>query len=201
MQNLRIQASKLLLVEGKDEQQFFSALFQRASLGGIQVVPLEGKSSLTRKLEAIKATPGFDQVVSLGLIRDGDDDPPTAFQSVRSSLRAVRLPVPNTLGVPLGSNPRVSVMILPDGTRQGMLEDLCLDSVLGEPVMQCVNQYFACVREQAGMLPRLLAKAKVHTFLASRPEPGKRLGEAAAIGYWPLGHSAFTGITHFLRSL
>ena len=50
-------------------------------------------------------------------------------------------------------------------------------------------------------MPKDMAKAEVHAFLASREEPDKRLGEAAEAGYWPLGDPAFGHLKNFVLNL
>lgn len=50
-------------------------------------------------------------------------------------------------------------------------------------------------------MPYNMAKAKVHTFLASRIEPDKRLGEAAQAGYWPFNDPVFDPLKNFILNL
>ena len=89
---------------------------------------------------------------------------------------------------------------MPDGSRPGMLEDLCMDAVQADPAYPCVEDYLTCLRARAS-LPGNLAKARTHVWLASRPEPDRRLGEAADRGYWPWDAPAFQPLVNFLRSL
>lgn len=81
-----------------------------------------------------------------------------------------------------------------------MLEDLCLQSVAGDPAMDCVEEYFGCL-QKAGVSPRNLPKAKMQAFLASREKAGLRLGEGAEKGYFDWENPTFNELREFLHSL
>ncbi|MFQ6116040.1 MAG: DUF3226 domain-containing protein [bacterium] len=192
---IEITRSRILVVEGKDEELFFSGLINH-------FLGIGGKDKLRRNLKALKSAPNFAQVVSLGLVRDADENPTAAFQSVRDALRAEKLPAPEHPIEPAGYSPQVTIMILPDESTPGMLEDLCLRAVARDPAMHCVEQYFQCLQERYRIpLPHKMSKAKVHVFLASRSEPDRRLGEAAKAGYWPWDNEAFERLKKFLDLL
>jgi hypothetical protein len=197
----KIQSPNLLIVEGREDELFFGALANRLELQNIQVLPLGGKTQLRSRLKALAAAPGFAAVTSLGLVRDANGDPTAAFQSVRDALIAAKLSAPKRPVVSAGRSPRVAVMILPGEDEPGMLEDLCLRAVGQEPSMLCVEQFFQCLQQQRLPLPHHISKAKVHTYLASKQETGKRLGEAAAAGYWPWDDRAFGQVKNFLRKI
>ncbi len=88
-----------------------------------------------------------------------------------------------------------------------MLEDLCLAAVTKDPstrsAMHCVDDYFKCLGEQAGISHKInaLPKARIHAFLASRPDPELRLGEAAQRGYFPLDSPVFKPVIDYLTQL
>jgi len=105
---------------------------------------LAGKTRLASFLQTLTAfpVPGFSAVDSLAITRDADLDAAGAFASVRSALTHGGLAAPAASGQFAGSNPKVGVFILPDGTNAGMLEDLCLASVQADPATPCVDTYF-----------------------------------------------------------
>ncbi len=197
---IRITAPAILVVEGKDEESFFSALADDLALTVLQVLGIGGKTQLRANLKALRDAPGFASVDSLGIVRDANNDPRTAFQSVCDALRDSDLTAPPEVARPAGRNPQVTVLILPDAQRPGMLEDLCLEAVREDPTTPCVDEFFSCVEERT-QLPTELSKAKVHAFLSSRPKPDLRLGEAAQKGYWPFDNTAFDTVKKFLREL
>ncbi len=194
----------LFVVEGKDDERFFQALVASQGLDErVQVYGIGGRSNLSQTLKALKNTPGFDQIRHLIIVRDADEDPGSAFQSGQNALRQAGLPIPqHPLESTHGTVPVVTVILLPGGSQQGTLEDLCLKSVAGDPAIPCVEAYFECLNQRGlGPRGRKLSKAKVHVFLASREEPGLRLGEAADRGYWPWDAAAFKEIRQFLESI
>lgn len=191
----------VLVVEGDEERFFFEAFIKYLGLGRIQIVPIGGKTELRRNLGTLLLTSGHENMVSLGIVRDADLNPASAFESVCDALQAVGLTAPIRPLLTAGQNPRVTIMILPAEYIMGMLEDVCLKSVTGDPAMPCVEQYFWCLQDHAVTLPKNISKAKVQVFLASREEAGKRLGEAAHAGYWQFGDNAFGAMKDFLQEI
>lgn len=188
----------LLLVEGKEDEAFFGALLDHLHLRNVQIEAVKGRTEFPKTLKAIKMRTGYyDNLMSIGIIRDGDANPPGAFQSICSPLKNAQLPVPRKPLQVVGSSPRVSVMILPGVKTAGMLEDVCLASIEQHLAIPCVNQYFECLIQQGFSVERQLSKARVQVFLAAL-EPELRLGEAAAAGYWDWNHPAFSEMKDFL---
>lgn len=200
----QIREQHILVVEGQDEYNFFDALLRHIDISSIQVLAIGGKTQFRAQLLALKNTPGFNRVQSIGVVRDCDGNRQGAFDSVRGALRAASLPIPETPAAFTENTPRTGVLIMPPesvGTDR-MLEDLCLAAVADDPAMQCVDDYFDCLQTQAiSLRDNVLAKAQVHVYLASRDEPDLRLGEAAQRGYWPWDNPAFDQAKAFLRQL
>lgn len=197
-------ATKLVAVEGKDELRLLGALKDSLGVDNIEIRELGGKYSFRTKLKALRKTRGFSTVVSLGIMRDANSDASATFQSVCDALKDVRLPVPIQPLTPASGDrdePQVIVLILPHGASEGMLEDICLQSVADDPAMPCVEGYFECLANELGKLPGSLSKAKLHAFLSSRDQPDLRLGNAAEAGHWPWTHQAFDQVREFLSLL
>ena len=195
-----ISEPNLLLVEGDDDRRFFRALAQHLGLAEIAIRTMGGTGNLGDRVEAISAEPGFkDTVRTFGVVRDADENPAGAFQSVCDALRAADLPVPKRCGEPCGRAPRVSVMILPSQSETGSLEDVLLASVRDDLAAPCIDGYFDCLKEKGLPAPRQESKARVTAFLASRERAHRLLGEAADAGVWPWGSPAFTPLKEFLR--
>ncbi len=189
----------VLVVEGEDDQRFFESLLRHCGISGVQVLQTVGKSNLRGVLKALVRAPGFDKVHAVGVIRDADDDGKAAFQSACDALVSAGLDRPAEHCEVTSGFPAVAVMIVPDCTR-GALEDLCLLFVTADSAIGCVDLFFSCL-ESAGVRPRNLSKARVQAFLACRPVPGKRLGEAAQTGYWPLDAEVFEPARALFRKL
>jgi hypothetical protein len=199
---IEIKEPTILFVEGKDEVFFFNALITHLGLKNIQILDMEGKTQFRDRLRALINSSGFRaKVASLGIVRDANANPKGTFQSVCDALKALNLPVPKRSLVPEGIKPKVTILILPKEDTPGMLEDICLKSVQKDPALFCVDQYFKCLQEEGIPLSGKESKAKVQAFLASRKEPGLRLGEAAQKGYWPWENNAFEEIKKFLHQI
>lgn len=194
---------KLLIGEGKEEVYFFNALLKHLGIDDVQVENYEGKKKLVSYVKAIPVRPNFHVLQSVAVVRDADDNPERAFQSVSDALKIGGMNPPSGHSQFSVGCPKVGVFIMPDGQRTGMLEDLCMHSVEGDPATPCVEEYLTCILRvrQIQILPALKSKAWVHAWLASKEQPDKRLGEAAAAGYWPWDDKVFSKLTEFLRSL
>ncbi|MBU0700240.1 hypothetical protein KKE26_02930 [bacterium] len=209
MGKIEIEKEKLLIVEGEEDKRFFLKLLSCLPIENIQILPIGGKTKIHKNLPELVKQLNFSDVLSLGIIRDADNDPSAAFASVCKALENSNLPVPKAPLIIAGDDLRVSVMILPGGNRPGALEDLCLESIKDDVAMPCVEGYSKCLAEKGIRLPTVepsstnvaISKAKVHAFLASRQDPEKRLGEAAEAGYWDLESPVFETVKQFLQAL
>ena len=192
----------LLLVEGEDDKVFFEALIDHIALRDIQVEQLRGKTKWKRKVKLIKNREDFcKNVISLGLIRDADTSPSDAFKSVVDALREAELPIPSKPLESVGSNPKVTILILPDENEEGELEDLYLKSVEKDPAIPCVNAYFECLEQKELPLPSKLCKLKVQAFLASRQTEVIGIRRAAKVGCVPWENNVFQKVKGFLKQI
>jgi len=200
--SIKIEKSKLLIVEGEDENRFFNSLLSSMGIDSIQVLPIGGKTKIRENLSLIRKDAKFYVLESIGIIRDADDDPNSAFQSVCDSLEINSFSVPSVKHEFTTEKPSIGVLILPGNNSKGALEDLCLISEKDNPVMVCVEQYFDCLKLKQGNVPSSLGKAKIHVFLASKiNDPTKRLGESAEAGYWNWNNENFLMIREFLTRM
>jgi len=161
-----------------------------------------GVTDLSKFLEVIKSTRGFENVDSLAIIRDAELDATGAFSSICGNLRRSGFSVPGRAFIMAEGKPKISVFILPDCRNPGMLETLCWESVRNDLAISCVEEFFQCVnRNGISLRPNILPKAKIHSFLSSRPRPNLLLGQAAHEGYWPWQSSAFDQLREFLHQM
>lgn len=198
-----------LLVEGKDERNFFEEFAKHLALRNVQIKVLGGKDRLREFLETLVAATAFQTVRSIGIVRDADESADRAFQSVRTSLgnandairsSDVKFPVPDRPGRLTGERPALSVLILPGNGQKGMLETLLCMTFAGSGVDRCIDGFFGCA-EKAGSRIHRPDKARARAYLATKPDPRLSVGVAAKRGYWDLDHGAFDGVRSFLTSL
>jgi len=203
VRTIAITERKLVVVEGNDDKRFFEALLKHLQLTNVQCIALGGRDEMrkTETWRALMATPGFSGLEAIAIIRDADESPQSAFQSLRDILGNVGLPQPAAPFQVQHSAPKVCILIMPDAHSQGELEDLCLRALTGKPVLECVEQFFQCVQQHGDSLPPKIAKAKLHAYLSSRKEPGRRIGEAAEAGDIPLDSQAFQQVIQVLKSV
>ncbi len=148
-------------------------------------------------------------IEAIGIVRDAElsasgtaSAAEAAFKSAHAAISASGLNSPERPLQVVGEKPRIGILILPPGESEGMLEDLCLDAVQADPAMPCVYEYIECVKRSVpNWRGRNRKKASVQAFLASRPEPGLKLGEGAKLGYWNWSHEAYSPIKQFIVDL
>ncbi len=204
---ISVEQPRLLVVEGVSEAHLFSALFAHIAekdgvrLDDVQIVNVGGRDNIRRDIQVIVNDRNFGMVSAIGVVRDADDSAANALRSVQGALRAAGLPAPGASLSVVGSNPKVAALILPHGRSSGVLEDVCLESVAGDPAMGCVQDYFSCIESRLGAQPSSLSKAMAQAFLASRERPGLPLGLAAYRDYWDFDHSAFDALKEFVGIL
>ena len=130
---IQIQAPCLIIVEGKSECVFFRALFEHHGLSGFQIVDAESKDKIYKTLLGLVSLEKFEEVHTVLIIRDADQNPQGALQSAAGVLRRVGLSAPlHHAEMQNTQAPQTGVFIMPNGVDQGMLEDLLLESVSEE---------------------------------------------------------------------
>ena len=202
-----MEQESLLLVEGIEDARFFTAIAHQLNRTDLQIVTVGGKDNFRSFLvSTLLKSDNFTRLRRLGIVRDADSSAQSTLQSLQNALVHAQLPTPSQAWAPeQAGHLTVSLAILPDGSSQGNLEDLCLRSIEKSPDSTCVDQYVKCrVNAGAQIADNRLAKSKVYAYLAvgrDGADPGLRLGEAAEAGVWDWEDSAFQRIVDFLQNL
>jgi hypothetical protein len=202
-QTRQISKDRLLLVEGRDEQNLGEAFLKSLRFTNIQVFDAAGKTSFVGRGEAVLAQARSTGItlLSIGIIRDADENPDGAFRSVQNALRRMQLPCPSIPSDFTVKVPSVGVFISPDNRSPGSLETLCWTSVHDTSQASCVDQFVQCLRDKNALESSNEWKTRTHAFLASKQNPVARVGEGALAGYWMFDSPAFDGLKGFLRRL
>ena len=187
-----------LLVEGNDQRNFFEAFLEHLHIDGVQIQNFGGVSELDGFLGALVNARLFETVDRVGIVRDADESPKGACQSVETALSKAALRVPG--GQSAHERPRVSVLILPGRGREGELETLLCETIENTRMEHCIDEFFACVEGLPGSAARS-AKATAMAYQATRQDPYRSVGVAAKHGDWDLDHSAFDDVRCFLNEL
>ena len=191
-----------LLVEGKDQLNFFEKFIDHLSLTNVQIHDFGGGTELRDFLLALVNASDFRETVqSVGIVRDAETSAEGAFQSVQSSLKKAKLSVPDSPEERTGTSPAVSVMILPGHNRKGMLETLLCETFVDTSVDRCIDEFFKCVKSLPDVSFKRADKARARVYVTTKPEPHVSVGVAAKKGYWDLEHNAFSAVRNFLKMI
>jgi len=204
-----VQLPKLIIVEGNHERDFFSAWLNHLHLADIQILPIGGKTRLAENLKPLVKQPKFNQVETLVIVRDADDNPVGAFQSVCSALLGVNLPVPvSPEQFIVQNNLKVAVVITPCNGRVGALEEILLDTADADPLYPTAIDFISNATIHLDQIlarpappPHKQGKAKIHAFLATFEEPDKDPGKAALAGVWNFDHPALSPIREIMEQM
>ena len=201
-----IESSSLLMVEGKDECNFFKALFVVLGIDHVQIEDMGGKDRFDAAIRAFSKMQGFDDIVNIGFVRDAENTPASAaFMSVCGSLQHIDLQPPATIGkVERIHDKKSGIFIMPNNNNQGMLETVCLASIqqntlYKDYILPYTDHLTTNVYANNSQFNR--AKSEVQIYLASKVPLVNSLGLGAVNGYWDFNHPAFDEIKQFLRDL
>lgn len=206
----KIIKNKLLLVEGQDEIKFFTAFLAKYEIADIQILESKGKDQFRAELDLIMNEREFEDVISVGVIRDADESQQAAVDSICHHLRQVGLPVPNGHCQFKSDGVRnVGVFIAPGFTDKGMLESLILESLGDHPVKIASGEYLDNLKNLLAPVnqtcafnyPRNIHKAHMHAFLAGMEKFIPSAGLAAQKGYYNLDSDVFNEVRDFLKGL
>jgi hypothetical protein len=192
-----------LLVEGGDDHAVVGRLLQARALStqqNLDIFEYDGKDKLRPFLKGFCLLEGFrTKLRSFGIFRDADQDHLGAVQSVRDAIRHASLQDPPAELQKTAGTPSVCFLILPGGGALGMLEDVCLTAVAGEALYPDANAFIDAVSVKTANPPQPRSKAVIHSFLATRGQPGLPLGKASEAGYIDLHHVAFNGMAQLVQ--
>ncbi|WP_200156334.1 DUF3226 domain-containing protein [Allochromatium vinosum] len=210
MATIQISSKKLLLVEGQDEVSVFNKILRFLSIEDVQVMETGGIDNFKKRFPVICKSPDFQSLTAYGIIQDSDADPNAALNRIKHILKKTDQPVPDSVGISKEVNGlKVGFYLLPGGGRPGMLEDLFLETIKGQEILDCVNDYILNLKEKCPPTSKKgrfglccnQAKAKVLGALVATAEPYNRIGLAAQGGYWDFNHPAMEDVMTFLKEL
>lgn len=194
----------LLLVEGRAMVGFFLGLLDHLGVPGtVDIRDYGGKDELRAYVRTIALAEGFGDVKSVGLVRDAEDDPRGALQSMKGALKNAGLAVPRTVGQIASGCPATAVFVLPDAKSPGMLESLCWRAIVERmrAGVACIEEFLACVEKETGARLPNADKSRVYAYLSTRKKPDELLGQAARARDFPWDSEEFNALKTFIRNL
>jgi hypothetical protein len=190
-----VSLSKLLLVEGETPAHFFEALAVHVGVEKqVEIRSFGGITNFEDFLSALVKGHGFGTTVkSLGIIRDAELDADGAKKAIAAAVKNAKLP----------SHIPLKVYILPDNSKPGMIETLCLESIADKPHFPCVEEYITNAKSKGATFPGGLAidKSRLQVYMAAHPEPQMFPGIAASRKFWPFADQIFSDLREFLKTL
>lgn len=215
----------VLIVEGPSDREVLRALVNHAGMGGqVQVAHLEGNTgtgSFEVRLRAELVKSGNLQIYgTFVIVRDCDDDGEHAFRDAAAVFRKLKLPEPTGVGQVRAGKwttvddefaVRTAVWLLPGVGQQGTLESLLVQSVQGDPKLDCVDALLACWGERGVPQPAKPGNAdrrKMQVWLSQfvdahgyvLPKSSFDRNKVSPLP-WDLDHPVFKPTLEFLRRL
>ena len=204
IKNKKIEKKKLLLVEGKDEENFFGVLLDEHNIRDIQVISSGGKDQFRKIFPQIQLMPNFDDLTSLAIIQDADTNAHDRFQSICNTLNLNQLKAPKQIGKFTDSILKIGVFIISDMKGKGSLEDLCLSTIENSKkiIKECIDPFMNCMEKKSEYGgPKNISKAQLRAFLSALQEDTPSLGVAAQKGYWNLHSNKLDSLVSFLKKI
>jgi hypothetical protein len=191
----RIWDERLVLVEGRDDDDFLQALCEQIPISRkIQILFYRPHGEISACLKLLVRDVRFENVHVIGMTRDADDGAEPANQSLNSAWEnasAILQAEDRLLPLPF-------FFALPDNRSKGKIEDLCIASPTHPEVLACAEEMYRCA--SASVHPSDRPKSVVAAYLAMMNRP-LRLGVGAQKGYWNLDSEAMGPLRSFLRQI
>lgn len=204
-----IREPKVIVAEGADAKWFLVWAYQAVGASEIDVFNFGGNTDLRMFLATLRQTSGFENVTSLVVARDAENDADGALRSAADALRESGLSAPEKAYEFCDGSPRTAVAVFPGfsdagascGLANGRLEDLCLATVASDPLFDCVGDFVACARRNHEPVSREW-KTRLHAYLAAKQKfVGLKIGEATKAGAWDFQHPAMANLVGLIGQM
>jgi hypothetical protein len=203
---ITINKNKLLFVEGVDAHRFLIyACNQFRKDDQVQVIDFGGNKDLFTGLKVWRSASNFDQVETLVIVRDAENNFDSAMQSIRDAiLRSdIGFPIPDKpFEFASDGNLKLAFMIFPGPYfTSGTLEDLCLSTIKNKSLLSCCESFLTCCTSN-GQVFTQKHKNKLYSYLSGTNEfKGMKIGEAAKCGAWDWNHNALVPFSTVITSM
>ena len=214
---IRLQSPKLIIVEGRDEETCFNYWLKCWELGGIQVAPIGGKSQIAKTIGILRLLPDFSLLSHLLIVRDADETPTGAFDSVCAALNQAKFAVPPdawSWQFPQNQDPALCVAILPSISQEGALEELLLQTVASDEVLNLTKDYIKAAYDyrrenfDANNPNSIVPPSEVHrgkatalAYMATRIADLREVGRAAQKDVWDWQHPALEPLKNIIAQM
>lgn len=219
--NVEILKKHFIFCEGVDARYFLTHFFDNLSARGdqrfkeaFQIESFGGNDSMRSNLRMLSQLRNFDDLKSLLIVRDAEDDFRSAFDTIRGAIKNVNtecgkdLPIPHSPRLWAKGDISVGFLIFPSCNSEpltGTLEHLCL-SILKEDkanvIMQEIEAFIGHLRDNHGRKFPRMHKTKLHTYFSvTNTFVTLKIGEAARAGAFDWEHEKMRSISDFLSEV
>ena len=200
-------ASKTLLVEGSDDQHVVWGLLKHHSFP--QTFTVEEKGGIDTVLSTFPVQAKGSGVEAVGIMIDADEGAVNRWNSVKAAIeRLGYVTCPDDLpaeGLVLSENglPKIGAWIMPDNRLSGMLEDFVALLVPASDALwlHSIAAIDNIPEELKEFSPKHICKARIHTWLAWKNDPGTPMGLAINKKYLDANSVSAQGFLNWLDRL
>ena len=202
---LNADSDALLLVEGKDDEQFVYHLHNCLKLNlSAEIRPTGGVNYLLKQLRAEVQQPGRK---ILGAIVDADEDLNERWRKIVYLLseRGIGAPsTPNPSGTIIPSEnmyPKIGIWIMPDNQSSGELEDFVFNLIdSNDEGKSLAHKYIDNIPDYLQKFKNKRTKAELIAWLANTSRPGK-IGASIQDGNFDINKPIANEFTNWLTRL
>ena len=204
----------LILCEGRDDKAFLSSFLDSGFLfpydrDSVQVIQADGVDNLRKMVLALANMDGFQQLCSMLIIRDADDNIQSAQDSVKGAFAAALLPVPQTeYRWARSGTIKTAFLLMPacsSTSRSGSLDNLCWDILSekhGDSIKEEVNGFIGSLEADGKRTYVHKSKALVHTyFSATEGLIASGVGRAAKAGAFDWNSEKLNPLRDFIKGM
>lgn len=212
-----IKKELLIFCEGRDEWNFLYYWLNSEALANeegfsrdIQLVDFEGNENLPNKLKVYRNIDNFSSVTHLMIIRDAEQNPSGAVQSIQSSLHSAGFSSPDSPAkwcFDSRNEIHIGFLPFPRLTAQpvsGTLEDLCVQILAGPDApkyMDIVDSFLGTIESDFGSFTHK-HKTQLHTYFSvSNKFTGLKIGESAKAGAFDWDNPKLDPLKDFVRCM
>ena len=186
----------ILVVEGYSDLLFYAEVLELLGKHeSVFIKELGGRNGLKRKLETLVTPKLLAQAERLAFVIDADTNPQGTVVAQQTLLSKV------TEQAVVEGNPKIGLLIVPNGTTKGEIETLVWQSWSADPAnaaqRKCVEDYVACMGSQK-VTAHSPDKGLIGALLALKSDEDPRLGPGARTKVFDLKRPELQRLRDFL---
>lgn len=193
----------LYLCEGESEAEYVDTWLTRGNADPVEIRVLcfRGLSKIDAKIKFLIKEPNFQNVESICIFLDAEQDFSQRIRDVEKLLRIMGFPHSESHSVPwvkLGNGKKSCVFISPDMKSSGRIENIVINELRGKKeIFTCLENFAKC-STSAGK-EKFDEKQFVHSYIIMN-RTGLSLGASFQKGLFDLNDPAYADLNSLLES-